>query len=179
MTKSVNKESIHLIFWDHVRRFWICWAMNASCKAHKPSCKSNYEQDMKKSSTMIFCNLRALEKIRRTRDLRKSDAIRKILNTENSELVCNELHEDVIRKNFYSEQLQVDFEHITKAESRRNVWWCAPTGFCAPSRRGLDQQEGQTMIKVNTTDINFEPRVFVSKEIHWQSSRFLHSILLT
>ena len=77
MTKSVNKESIHLIFWDHVRRFWICWAMNASCKAHKPSCKSNYEQDLKKSSTMIFCNLRALEKIRRTRDLRKSDAIRK------------------------------------------------------------------------------------------------------
>lgn len=62
-------ESIYPIFWDHVRRIWICWAMNARCKAHKPNNNSSYEQEMKKSFTMIFCNLRAsaLEKIRRTR----------------------------------------------------------------------------------------------------------------
>ena len=37
-------KSIHLIFWDHVRLFRICWAMNASCKAYKPSFKSNYKR---------------------------------------------------------------------------------------------------------------------------------------
>lgn len=72
--------------------------MNASCKAHKSSNNSNYEQEMNKSFIVIFCNLRALEKIRRTRDLRKPDPMRKLLNTENSELVCNELHVETIPK---------------------------------------------------------------------------------
>ena len=44
------------------------------------------------------------------------------------------------RKKIYSEH-RLDIEHFRKGESRRDAWWYA-TGFCAPSRRGLDQQEG-------------------------------------
>lgn len=70
--------------------------MNARSKAYEPSANSNYEKEMEKSFTVILCNLRALEEIRRIRVLRKSGAMRQTLNTEHSELVCNQLRAESI-----------------------------------------------------------------------------------
>lgn len=48
---------------------------------------------------MVFCKLRALDKIQRLRVLRRPEAMRKMLNAENSELVCKELRAETIPKN--------------------------------------------------------------------------------
>lgn len=56
----------------------VCKAMNARNKAgNQDNEKMNYEKEMEKCLNSIFCNLRALEEIRRVRVAQRCEEVKK------------------------------------------------------------------------------------------------------
>lgn len=69
--------------------------------------------------------------------------MREILSTENSELVCNELHVETIpKKDLQWTSWQLDTSQKLRADEQCDGVY---NSFFAPNRRGLYQQEGQKM----------------------------------
>lgn len=89
--------------------------------------------------------------------------MREVLSTENSELVCNELHVETIpKKDLQWTSWQLDTSQKLRADEQCDGVY--NRFFCANPERALSARRPKDAV---TTDINFDPQVFMSKEIHW------------